>query len=276
MVRGHEHVGDLGELGELPRAVAVVLLEHAQRLEGHQLRLADHDGVDDRRQRQRVREGERTAGEDERIALGIVLPRDARRGDVRRLEQRDQPGHLQLVGHAHRDHRERVERLERLVGERARLQQRRAVGLVVEEHALAGQLRRLHDRAVDALETERAHSRGIGRRVGERDREGRLLADATDLLAEPIADASAHGLATDGAGIPRPERVHRIRHVAHAIAGGRQTARNASAVREGRDTMPRSVSSSVGTKLHRNSSCLSRHIPVSTLLFVCRRPGETP
>ena len=70
------------------------------------------------------------------------------------------------------------------------------LALVVEERALAGEPRRLHERAVDALVAERAHPDAVRRRVAERDRERRLLGDPSGL----VGDASPDALAEQGCG----------------------------------------------------------------------------
>ena len=142
-------------------------------------------------ERHRVGEGERPAGDDERVArVALAAPRR----DARGLEHPDQAGDLELVGDAEGEHRELFDGAQRLVGDRVLgLERRVGLALVVEEGALAGQPRRLHERAVDALVAERAHARAVGRRVAERDREGRLLVDATRLVGQAPPDTLAQG-----------------------------------------------------------------------------------
>ena len=118
MVGRDEDVRERRQAIELARAPpgAADGLELAQHLDGDRLGLADDDGVDQPGERERVGEGEGTAGEEERVALVAV---DAPRGDAGGLEQRDETGELELVRHADGDDGEGVERLLGLVRHRA-------------------------------------------------------------------------------------------------------------------------------------------------------------
>ena len=70
---GDEDVGDLRERVDL-RLARPGGLHRAHRLDDARLGLADEDGVDHRRERQRVGEGERPAGDDERMAPVAIAP----------------------------------------------------------------------------------------------------------------------------------------------------------------------------------------------------------
>ena len=114
-------------------------LEDAQHLDGDHLGLADDDRVAERRERQRVRERERAAGEHERMPARVALL--AQRRDRRGLEHADEAGDLDLVGDAHGDDREVVERAKRLVADGPRLRREVVLRLVVEDDALAREAR---------------------------------------------------------------------------------------------------------------------------------------
>ncbi len=148
------------------------------------VRLADDDGVDDARERHRVRERQRAAGDDERMALVTLA---SSRGDVRGVEHAHEAGDLELVRDAEGEHRQVLDGPHRLVGHRVlRLVRRVGLALVVEKGALAGEPRRLHEGAVDALVAERAHPGAVRRRVTKRDRERRLLLKPTYLIGQPV------------------------------------------------------------------------------------------
>ncbi len=190
VARGDEHVGDGGESVEL-RLAGGPGLRRVDDLDHASLGLPHDDGVDEGAQRRRVREGERAPRDDERMASVPVPP--ARR-ESRRLEHADDAGDLELVRDAEGQDGVRVDGAHRLVRHRVLGGARRVpFALVVEEGPLAGDPRRLHQGAVDALVPEGAHPDGVGRRVAERDREGRLLGDPPRLVREALPDALAEG-----------------------------------------------------------------------------------
>ena len=153
--------------------------------------LAHDDRVDDPGERQRVRERERPAREDERMAR-VALATSGR--NARRVQHADEPGDLELVGDAEGEDGELLDGAQRLVGDRMlRLARRVALALVVEKGPLAGEAGRLHERAVDALVAEGAHPDAVGRRVAERDRERRLLCDPPDLVGQAVPNSLVQG-----------------------------------------------------------------------------------
>ena len=68
------------------------------------------DGVDERRERKRIAEGQRSACQDERVLLASVL---GERRDACQLQALNQAGQLGLIGHRNRD--------DRVVGDRSQL-----------------------------------------------------------------------------------------------------------------------------------------------------------
>ena len=135
-------------------------------------------------QRQGVGERKRTAGDHQWIAIASIR---AQRSHARRIEHLNHPRHLQLVRHGEGDHRKSRERAKRLEGER-RLLQRAGPGTVGQHDALAGEAIGLLDQAIDLQHAERAHRNPIGRWIGERDRERRLLIDAPAFERESSAN----------------------------------------------------------------------------------------
>ena len=152
------------------------------------LGLADDDRVAERRERQRVREGEGTACEDERVTL-VAL--GSKRRDPCGLEHAEEAGDPASRRRARGDDRVLVEPAPRLVADRSRLEREIALGVVVEHHALGREPRRFVDRAVDALVAERAHRSGVRRRIEERDGDRRLLVEAADLVGQALPDVLA-------------------------------------------------------------------------------------
>ncbi len=163
----------------------------ADDLDDARLRLADDDRVDDPREGDRVGERERAPRDDERMpAVAVPAPRRNARGS----QHAHEAGDLELVRHAEGEHGQLFDGAHRLVGDgMLRLPSRVSLALVVEERTLAREPLRLHERAVDALVAQRAHSDVVRRRVAERDRERRLFGDPPSLVGKPPADALPHG-----------------------------------------------------------------------------------
>ena len=163
--------------------------------------LSDDDRVDDPGERHGVGERERPAGEDERMA-SVAFPPP--RGNAGRVEHAHEPGDLELVGDAEREHRELFDRAQRLVRDRSLgLERSVRLALVVEKGALARQPGRLHEGTVDSLVAEGAHPGRVGRRIAERDRQRRLLVYPTYLVGQSPPDTLAQG----GGGQTVPARV---------------------------------------------------------------------
>ena len=131
------------------------------------LGLAHHDRVGERRERQRVREGERPAGEHER---GALVARLGAAPGCPAARAAHEPGELELVGDAEGDDRKVVERPQSFRSSRADRAGRPAASPPSgRKTRSAATPRHRLDRPVDALVAERAHADGVGRRVGERD-----------------------------------------------------------------------------------------------------------
>ena len=128
-------------LERVAQALAVVValggrLEHRS---DQPLGLAHRDDVAKRGEGNRVGEGERTAGDDQRVAGAAVI---GERRDPGALETLDQPGDLELVGHRKRE--------QRIVANRsARLESGERIAGLREHRAVGGEPRHLVDPPVD-------------------------------------------------------------------------------------------------------------------------------
>ena len=151
--------------------------------------LAHDDRIDDAGEWQWIREGKGTARDDERVsAIAITAPRGNAGGLQHARDARD----LELVSDAKGQDWQLLDWPKRLVSDRVL----RKVGgvllaFVVEEGPFARDPWSLHERSVDALVTERAHSNAVGRGITEPNGERRLLDDAPDLVDEAAADSLA-------------------------------------------------------------------------------------
>ena len=190
VARPDEDVGNLGEAVEL-RLARAARLGRADRRHHARIGLADDDRVDDSGEGHRVGERERPARDDERVA-GIAVASPG--GNAGRVEHPHEPGDLELVGHAEREHGELFDGAQRLVRDRPfGLERGVGLALVVEKRPLARQPWRLHQGAIDALVPQGAHPGAVWGRVTERDRERRLLVDPTYLVGQPPTHTLAQG-----------------------------------------------------------------------------------
>ena len=148
----------------------------------HLFGLAHDHGIGERRERQRVAEGERTARQDERVTLA---PFFAQGGNTGCLEERNGPRDLEFVSNGDGYDGEVGERAQRFVGDRLLVFGSIAIG---QEGPLAAHPFGLLDRSVDALVPQRAHPYGVRRRVSQGDSQRSSLGKSADFGAQALID----------------------------------------------------------------------------------------
>ena len=175
----------VGQLGDRLDRVAPAPTGGGDPLDGlgqQALGLADHQQVDEGQEHARVGIGQRSAGEDDRVAGPSVGGEDR---DPGALEQADEPADLELVGDRDPDHRVAGDRLPGLVAEDRPLRLRPGQGhplpIVGQEGPVAADPG-VVEQPVEGLEAEARHPDPIGARVGEDDR-GRTSEPERALLA---------------------------------------------------------------------------------------------
>jgi APA family basic amino acid/polyamine antiporter len=191
MELGDEDVREARERLELSRPTdAIARLELAEHANDELLGFSHDHGISDPGERKRIGERKGSPRNDEGMP---PIPLAPLRRETRRLEEAHETGNLELVGYADGNDGECLERPLRLVCDRMCVSSVRFVPIVAKKDPLAGKPVRFHDRAVDALITEGAHGRGVGRWVSQRDGERRLLRDASGLVGKAPSDAFAEG-----------------------------------------------------------------------------------
>jgi hypothetical protein len=183
---GDEDVGDLCEGRNRP-IIGHSLFKDAENLNGDFFRFSDQDRVDERRNRERIRERKWPTGNHKWVLLAFALAAKGR--NARLPHHLNHPYDFQFVGDAKGNDWEVAEGPVGLVGDRHPLVGEFFLGLVVEDDALARHARRLLDGPIDSLVPQRTHRGAVGGWVGETDGERGLLVDATGLVGEPFADA---------------------------------------------------------------------------------------
>ena len=146
MDRGHVEARERGE-GAHDVVLAVAGAERLDQRDHELLGLPHEDHVAERRERDRIREGERTAGDDQRVR---VVPLGGEQGDVGEPEALEEPWDLELVGD--RGGQDRV-----LPGRPLTLEGQelvRAIVLVRQDGAVRGHPRNPVENPVDGLVTE--------------------------------------------------------------------------------------------------------------------------
>ena len=136
-------------------------------------------------ERDRIREGERAAADDERMAFVALL---AMQGDAGEIQHVEEAGELELVADGEREAGELRHGLLGLVGAERHAGFAPGCDVVGKEGALGGGVVVRVDLAVDGLVPERAHPDVVGARIAERDARPRLLAQGALLVGEPGAD----------------------------------------------------------------------------------------
>ena len=162
--RGHEDVRLIGE-GRERRFFGHA--EHdVEDLVDELVGFPHHHRVDERRERQRIAERERPAGEHERV-LGVAVL--GKRRHTRELQHFKQAGELRLVRDRKRDHRVVGHGAELLVGDGRHASALPGAHVVGKERAVGGAAGRAVDGPIERLIAERRHADPIGAWIHERD-----------------------------------------------------------------------------------------------------------
>ena len=145
------------------------------------VRLALHQHVHEGFERLRIGEGQRPTGDDQRPAVAPLRRQQRNSGQV---EEGQEPGELELVGHREGQGLEPAERAPRLQGEGRRAAVPECLDVIGEEGPFGCGLGMAVDFAVDGLEAQRAHPHVVRAGVAEGQAQGSDLVQGPLLLGE--------------------------------------------------------------------------------------------